>query len=552
MKKILVVNLTRFGDLLQTSPTIMGLKEMHPEAEVSVLVERNFADVCRGLPGVDRVRELDLDQLGRILLGGTSADFRRAYGFVDDLVTELRAERFDLAVNYSSSRMSAVLLGLIRAADTRGWTMTDDGHRLIAHRWSRLFSASCLVRRQAPFNLVDYYKRAAGVERGPRRLFFTVPDAARAKADQVLSAAHLEPGTPLIAFQLGASRPVRRWPATHFVALARLLEARLGARVLLCGGGGDRAVAEEIRAALGDGAIDVCGRTSIAELGALLARADLLVTPDTGPMHMAVAVGTPVVALFFGPALPFDTGPYAPDHICLHAEVACAPCDHNVTCLEPFCRDTLAPAAVAEAVVARRAGDWQALDAAADRWPGFRWYRTTFDAAGLADVERLGSQTTGDAEPLRRAYRALWKAVLEGTPLPAARPALARQASVVRELVGLAGQAARQAAVVETLARGSDLDLAQLEAAATQLEELDAQLFRFGAMHEPATLLVQMFRFEKENVEGDDVVALAAATRALHEELEARGRLLVDVLQPRTADAVTGSYREGEDHARLC
>src|SRR5207248_1941798 len=82
---------------------------------------------------------------------------------------------------------------------------------------------------------------------------------------------------------------------------------------------------------------------SPAELGALLARADVLVTPDTGPMHMAVAVGTPVVALFFGPALPFDTGPYAADHVCLHAEVACAPCDHNVTCLEPFCRDTLAP-----------------------------------------------------------------------------------------------------------------------------------------------------------------------------------------------------------------
>ena len=552
MKKILVVNLTRFGDLLQTSPTIMGLKELWPDAELTALVERNFADVCRGLPAVDRVRELDLDGLGRTMLGDTTASFREAYRVVEDLVAELRAERFDLALNYSSSRMSAVLLGLIRAADTRGWTMTGAGHRLIAHRWSRLFSASCLVRRQAPFNLVDYYKRAAGVQGGPRRLFFTVPEPARARAAEVLAGAQLVPGTPLIAFQLGASRAVRRWPAVHYVAVARALEARVGARVLLCGGGGDRPVAEEIRAALGELAIDVCGRTSIAELGALLARADVLVTPDTGPMHMAVAVGTPVVALFFGPALPFDTGPYAPDHVCLHAEVACAPCDHNVTCLDPFCRDTLAPEAVADAVVARRAGDWAALAAAAERWPQVRWYRTGFDAEGLADVTPLGRRPVTRLEHLRRAYRALWKTVLDGAPPPAGPVRLEREAATVRELVGLARAAAAQAAVVEVLASRPEPDLGALEAAAMQLEEHDAALFRFGAMHEPATLLVQMFRFEKENIEGDDVAALATATRVLHEELEARGRVLANLLEPRTAAPAAGWMGAGGEHASLC
>ena len=84
-----------------------------------------------------------------------------------------------------------------------------------------------------------------------------------------------------------------------------------------------------------------------------------------------------------------------------------------------------------------------------------------------------------------------------------------------------------------------------------RLEEHDATLFRFGAMHEPATLLVQMFRFEKENVEGDDVAALAAATRVLHEELEARGHLLASLLEPRAA-AHVGSIGAGGDHASLC
>jgi len=147
----------------------------------------------------------------------------------------LRAERFDLALNYSSSKMSAVLLRLIGAPDTRGWTMSADGHRLISHAWSRLFAASCLTRRQAPFNLVDYYKRVAGVAAGPRQLFFDVPPDARRWAAEFLGEAD---GTPLIAFQLGASRDVRRWPAAHFTDVARTLHAAIGARFVLCGGNG--------------------------------------------------------------------------------------------------------------------------------------------------------------------------------------------------------------------------------------------------------------------------------------------------------------------------
>ncbi|MFN8542700.1 MAG: glycosyltransferase family 9 protein [Candidatus Binatia bacterium] len=524
--KILIVNLTRFGDLLQTSPIIAGLRAQHRGAEVHVLVERNFAEACRGIPGIDRLRELDLDDVGRTLL---AEDLRGAYARVERVIAELRAERFDLALNYSSSRMSAVLMHLIGVPDTRGWTMTPQGHRLIAHPWSRLFSAACLVRRQAPFNLVDYYKRAAGVIGGPRRLFYDVSVEARAKVAALLAEAGAGEGTPLVAFQLGASRAVRRWPVESFVALGRELHERLGARLVLCGGGNDRPMAEEIAAGLGPLAIDQCGRTSIAELGALLERCDVLVTPDTGPMHMAVAVGTPVVALFFGPALPFDTGPYAADQVALHAEVPCAPCDHNVTCLEPFCRETLAPAAVAEAVVLRRAGDWAGLEDAARRWPGFAWYRTTFDAAGLADVTRLGGAAPSRAERLRRAYRELWTATLAGDAPPVAGAGLAGEAETVRALVALAETAAARSTRIEAMVGTGDAS-AVLEAAAVALEECDAALFRFGAAHEPATLLVQQFRFEKENVLGEDLDAVARATRVVHEELAARARMLLDRL----------------------
>src|SRR5262249_53279637 len=83
VRRILVVNLTRFGDLLQTSPVIVGLREQHPAARITALVPRNFVDVARGLPAVDDVVPFDFDGLARLLLAGRSADIRAAYGTIE-------------------------------------------------------------------------------------------------------------------------------------------------------------------------------------------------------------------------------------------------------------------------------------------------------------------------------------------------------------------------------------------------------------------------------------------------------------------------------------
>src|SRR5262249_12516702 len=187
----------------------------YQDAELTVLVEHNFSEVCHGLPGIDRVHEIDLDHLGRLILAGTGDGLRAAYREVERTTAELRAEGYELALNYSSSRMSAVLMRLIGVADTRGWTMTDDGHRLIAHGWSRLSAAGALQRKQPRLNLGDYYKRVPGVPAGPRRLLYPVSDDARARAARLLAAGAFR-GEPLVALQLGASRAVRRWPTASF------------------------------------------------------------------------------------------------------------------------------------------------------------------------------------------------------------------------------------------------------------------------------------------------------------------------------------------------
>jgi hypothetical protein len=198
-------------------------------------------------------------------------------------------------------------------------------------------------------------------------------------------------------------------------------------------------------------------------------------------------------------------------------------------------------------VVERCDQDWEALCAAADRHPAIRWYRTRFDAEGLFNLERLGSAPTDRREQLRRAYRAMWKQALDGTLPTFMGPRLEREAAVLRALVPLAAEGATRAAVVEDLARRAP-ELHALEDAARRVEEAAADLYRFGAMHDPAAFLIQVFRFDKENIAGDGVAEIARATRLLHEELARRARLLADLLDPPAPARVAVS--NGGDDAR--
>ena len=529
IRKILIVNLTRFGDLLQTSPAIAALKRQHPDAAITLMAEKNFADVCDGIPGIDHVYRVELDRLGnRILEGGSQ--LLEAYRTVEHVIAELRAEHFDLALNFSSSRMSAVFMGLLGIDDVRGWSMTPDGLRVIRHPWARLFATMCLHRRYATFNLVDYYCAMTGGLADTRRLAYTVAPAATAKAATVLSELGIGDDQRFVALQLGASRAIRQWPEGSFAALGTTLVAA-GFRIVIIGGGSDRPLGDRVAAEIGAAAVNTCGKTGVGELGAVLMRAAALVTGDTGPMHMAVAVGTPVVGLFFGPASPFDTGPYAADHVVVQTGAPCAPCDHNVTCLDPFCRDQLAPEAIAAAVVARVGNDWNAIEALARNVAPARIYRTGFDREGRFVSTPLGSPIRRREDALRDGYRASFLHVLEGVPLPAPMPA-ALDLTPFATVAQLARDGLAHAAQLAKLAQAKQPRIADLERLGRELDGLDRALKEHGGMHPDTSPLTQMFTFGKENLEGDDVATLAVETARLYRDL-ARCCLLYTSPSPR-------------------
>ncbi|MGE5198612.1 MAG: glycosyltransferase family 9 protein, partial [Rhodospirillaceae bacterium] len=189
------------------------------------------------------------------------------------------------------------------------------------------------------------------------RAGLTIPEAARAEADALIGGVPgMTPGRLLVGLHVGAGRAVKEWPASRLADVGAWAALERGAAIILTGSSDDRAAADEVRRALpGDAAIaDTVGRAGLLALAAILSRLSLFVTPDTGPMHLAAAVGAPVVALF-GPSSAERWGPLSPKARIVRVDLPCSPCNRirnpPARCQghTPDCMDGIRTRAVIEA-----------------------------------------------------------------------------------------------------------------------------------------------------------------------------------------------------------
>ncbi len=161
-----------------------------------------------------------------------------------------------------------------------------------------------------------------------------------------LISSEIEP--PLVIMHPGARWPTKLWPTAHWARLAEWLAREKGFQVVITGSPGDRKSAQEIVDQTDLPLSNLAGCTSLSELAALLQKAHLAVTTDTGPMHLAAALGTPVAALF-GPTAPWRTGPFGEGHEVVRLALDCSPCFRR-QCPEPRCLMDL-PVSAAQAAV---------------------------------------------------------------------------------------------------------------------------------------------------------------------------------------------------------
>src|SRR5258708_5295944 len=132
--RILLVNITRLGDMLQATPTITGMKMENPDCKITVLVEKQFEEVCHSLPDIDEVMAIDLGMTCRSLAREQDG-IVDAFEYVSEFVEQLRERKFDYCLNMSSSAYTALLLRLVGIQRNGGWVSDEEGYRVISSDW---------------------------------------------------------------------------------------------------------------------------------------------------------------------------------------------------------------------------------------------------------------------------------------------------------------------------------------------------------------------------------------------------------------------------------
>ncbi|HKV84850.1 MAG TPA: lipopolysaccharide heptosyltransferase II [Ktedonobacterales bacterium] len=343
IRRILVVRVDLIGDVVLSLPAVRVLRRAYPDARIDMLVLRSSAPILAAEgdlvaqvipydPGVWR-------RPGGVLKVGAWRDALA-------LIRRLRAADYDLAVSISGD-IGSILTRLSGARRRVGYADEAYGHFL-----TDTLPGGRYKRHQHEARYVLDLARAAGgfIQAGDEQLALHVLPEAETGIRRLLLEARRGRGCagPVIALHAGARNgQAKRWPAGHFAALADRLVREFDALVVLTGGPAEEPIARLVQRQATAPILDLVGKTTLPELAALLAASDLLVTGDSGPMHIACAVNTPVVALH-GPTDPALSGPTDPRALVLWRRLWCAPCyDASATAEcrfgNPVCMKSLGP-----------------------------------------------------------------------------------------------------------------------------------------------------------------------------------------------------------------
>ena len=429
---VLVCNLTRFGDLLQSAPVMADLAAAG--RSVGLLCLENFASAAPLLRHVDEVWTLP----GARLMAGLDRSWQGAAADVLGFARTVREEAgTPVVLNLTPTLPARLLTRLIaaRPEETLGFGLDPEGFGVNHGLWTTFLGVATRQRLNAPFNVVDMFRMTAqpliggfGPGAGSRFSLREPAPEALAWADAFLTASGEAPAGGHVAFQLGASETRRQWPAERFAALGDRLwnEARI--RPVLLGSAAEAPLAEAYQRAARHPFVNAVGATDIPKLAALLSRSRLLVTNDTGTMHLAAGLGVPSLAFFFATAQPWDTGPYLAGCCCLEPALPCHPCGFGQACpRDEACRSLPEAGAVARLALGYLAtGRWQE-GLSPELCSRVRVWETGFDADGFATVTSLSGHEREARSIWLAGLRQFWRQLLDDLGGHAAELAAASQ-----------------------------------------------------------------------------------------------------------------------------
>jgi ADP-heptose:LPS heptosyltransferase len=273
--EILIVKLSAIGDVIHTLPALNVIRKKYPDAHITWLVEQAAYSIIKDHKALNRIIVSKRKTWLKGLAGRSCVkNFREVCSFIK----ELRDTRYDLILDFQALLKSGVLIGLARGGRSS----------------------------EVEYNIY-------------------ISDQDRNAANDLLMQHGIKAPKPLVAINPMAKWETKLWDNLKFANLADRLIEQANADIIFTGGQEDREAIEYIISDMKTRAANLAGKTDLKTLAALYEKTSIVVSTDTGPMHMAAAVGTPVVALF-GPTAPWRTGPFGDDHQIVRADLECSPC----------------------------------------------------------------------------------------------------------------------------------------------------------------------------------------------------------------------------------
>ncbi|RJQ24047.1 MAG: lipopolysaccharide heptosyltransferase I [Nitrospiraceae bacterium] len=329
--KLLIIKPSSLGDVIHALPFLKAVKDTFPKARIDWVIGRNFKDILEGNPLIDRLIVFDKDALKKV---------GRMFHIAKTLCNELKAQRYDVVVDLQGLLRSGVMTLFAKSAMKVGFADAREGSTFFYDKKIRVSKDmhavdKCLEIAKAIGAKVNSAEFPLYVDKGPK-----------AKVKKLLGGIG-----EYIVIVPSARWETKRWPAEKFASLI----GKLSIPAVIVGSKGDGKIAQEIvelKKYRSAEVVDLCGKTDLRELVALIAGARAVVSNDSGPMHIAASFNKPLVAVF-GPTDPVKTGPYGwqenRNFKVLASGVSCRPC-RKKKCREFVCMDKISVGEVFEAV----------------------------------------------------------------------------------------------------------------------------------------------------------------------------------------------------------
>ena len=314
---ILIIKLSAVGDVVHSLPFLEVLRDRFPSAMIDWVVEEDASGIVESHPQIDRLIIFPRKSwLKRFIKKGEYIGVGKE---VNKFLKEFKGRRYDIVVDLQGLLKSGIL------------TFLANGKRKIALNGGRegslIFTNEKVAIPDPDLHALDKYLRIARYLGATNPVWngqIPIYDTDKGHVDYLLG--EIGNNSTLVAVTPVAKWESKLWELHRFASLADTIKEELGAGVVFTGSEGDKAAIEDIRSGMKTRALNLAGKTTLRELAYLYQKCAAVICTDTGPMHVAAAMGSPVVVALFGPTSPLRTGPYGAKHRVIRAGLECSPC----------------------------------------------------------------------------------------------------------------------------------------------------------------------------------------------------------------------------------